>query len=131
MHAALSCRLGAFLAILALVATSWARAADYTTIWIDPGKTADVYWAVNLSGRVYLAADRDGQPACLDYWWIAWPFTQIKGLGRVCGRATFDLPGLSNVAIGGKLRAGGADARTRIRGTADERVAHRFPEISF
>lgn len=108
-----------------------ALAADYETIWVGPGQSVDVYWGVNLSGKVFVAADADGQPSCLDYWWITWPLGRNVGLGRHCGRATFDLPGLGSFAIGGKLRAGGADAKTRIRGTADERVAHRFPEISF
>lgn len=106
-------------------------AEDYDTFWIEPGTSVDVYWNVNLSGRVYLAADIGGGPACLDYWWIVWPFTQIKNLGRFCGRAAFDLPGISDFAIGGKLRAGGATAKTRLRGTADESIAHRFPEINF
>ena len=130
----LSGRVLAGLAIVGLalsVPANVARAEDYTTVWIEPGKTEDVYWSINLSGKVYLTADVDGQPACLEYWWIVWPFTQIKKLGQVCGRATFDLPGLSDFAIGGKLRAGGASARTRLRGTSDERVAHHLPELKF
>jgi hypothetical protein len=124
----------AWLALTALMVEPLAQAAhaeDYSTVWVDPGRSVDVYWDINLSGRVFLAADVDGRAACLDYWWIVWPFTQIKQLGRHCGRATFDLPTLSDWAIGGKLRAGGADARTRLRGASSESVAHQFPEISF
>jgi hypothetical protein len=122
-----------FRVIVALVAMCAlpARAEDYKTVWVSPGESVDVYWDINLSGKVYLAADIDGRPACLDYWWIVWPFAQVKNVGRHCGRASFDLPSLSDWAIGGKLRAGGADARTRLRGTAQESVAHRFPEIAF
>lgn len=108
-----------------------ARADDLVTIWVDPGVNVDVYWNINLSGTVYIAADIDGRPACLDYWWIVWPFTQIVQLGKHCGHAKFELPGLSNFALGGKLRAGGAEARTRLRGTSNEKVAHNFPEIAF
>ncbi|MBI5262913.1 MAG: hypothetical protein HY852_13955 [Bradyrhizobium sp.] len=124
----------AWLVLAILMANSLAHAAraeDYKTIWVDPGQSVDVYWDINLSGKVFLAADINGHAACLDYWWIVWPFTQIKQLGRHCGRATIDLPTLSDWAVGGKLRAGGAEARTRLRGTASEAVAHRFPEISF
>ena len=119
------------LGLVLSVPVSLARAEDYTTVWIEPGRTQDIYWSINLSGKVYLTADVDGQPACLEYWWIVWPFTQIKKLGRACGRATFDLPGLSDFAIGGKLRAGGALTRTQLRATSDERVAHRLPELKF
>lgn len=90
-----------------------------------------MYWEVNLSGKVFIAADTDGQPACVNYWWITWPFGRNVDVGRHCGRAEFELPGLGSFAVGGKLRAGGADAKTRIRGTADEHVARMFPEISF
>jgi hypothetical protein len=118
-------------AVLGPMPSSGARAEDYVTVWVDSGQSVDVYWSVNLSGTVYLAADIDGRAACLDYWWIVWPFTQIKQLGRFCGRAKFELPGLSDFAIGGKLRAGGAESRTRLRGTSIESVAHNFPEIHF
>jgi hypothetical protein len=108
-----------------------ARAADYETIWVDPRQNVDIYWEINLSGKVFLASDFDGQPACLNYWWITWPLGRKLDLGRHCGRATFALPGLGSFAVGGKLVAGGADSKTRIRGTADEAVALKFPEISF
>jgi hypothetical protein len=116
---------------MAATLASAARAEDYKTIWVDPGKNVDVYWDINLSGRVFLAADINGGPACLDYWWIVWPFTQIKQLGHHCGRVTFNLPALSDWAVGGKLRAGGANVRTRLQGTASEALAHHFPEIHF
>ncbi|MFF0948269.1 hypothetical protein ACFYE9_11510 [Rhizobium leguminosarum] len=104
-----------------------AAADEYQTIWIDKGQSVDIYWQVNLAGKVYLSADVAGQPACLDYWWIIYPFTQIKKLGRHCGRASFLLPGLSDWGIGGKLRAGNAEGKTRILGTSQETVANSFP----
>jgi hypothetical protein len=121
----------AFAGYLAALLSCPTHAGEYETFWVDPGKSVDVYWSINLSGKVFLVADVGGNPACLDYWWIVWPFTQIKQLGRHCGRVTFQLPTLSDWAIGGKLRAGGADAQTRVRGTAQESVAHQFPELKF
>lgn len=118
-------------AALAVLTPIVAHAADYETILVDKGQSVDVYWEVNLAGRVYVAADINGQPACLDYWWIVWPFTQVRSLGRQCGRAVFALPSLGDWAIGGKLRAGGADAPTRLRATSQESIAYKFPEISF
>jgi hypothetical protein len=89
-------------------------AAEYETILVNPGQNVDIYWEINLSGKIFLAADIHGQPACLNYWWVTWPFGRNLELGRHCGRATFELPGLGSFAVGGKLRAGGADATTRI-----------------
>src|SRR5450432_2603664 len=93
--------------LCSLLLASPVFADDYVTVWLDPGQSTDIYSAVNLSGKVYLAADVGGLPACLDYWWIVWPFTQIKSLGQHCGRVHFDIPPLHNLAIGGKLRASG------------------------
>lgn len=117
--------------VLALFSVSPALAQDYSTEMVDPGKSVLLYWNINLSGKVFVAADANGNAACLDYWWVTIPFfTEVK-LGRHCGRASFELPGLSKFAAGGKLYAGGAEQTTRIRGTSLERVARNFPEISF
>jgi hypothetical protein len=120
------------IALLALATANVpSKEEEAQTLWVDPSQTVDVYWSVNLSGTVYVAADVDGRPACLDYWWIRWPTTSIKSLGRHCGRAAFVLPGLSELAVGGKLRAGNASERTRLRGTASEKVARDFLRGSF
>lgn len=120
-----------FLILSSFAAPSQALADDYETVWVDPGENVDVYWEVNLSGTVFLSADANAQPACLNYWWITWPFGRNVDLGRHCGTVEFELPGWASFSVGGKLRAGGADARTRILGTADESVAIQFPEIEF
>jgi hypothetical protein len=112
------------LALLLGNSASNAGANDDTTVWVDPSNSVDVYWNINLSGTVRVVADVDGRPACIDYWWIQWPLGSIKSLGRHCGSASFALPGLSDLAIGGKLRAGGAEVRTRIKSSATEKVAH-------
>jgi hypothetical protein len=117
--------------ILDLILIPVAMADDVKIIWVEPGQNVDIYWSIDLSGSVFVVADNDGQAACLDYWWIAWPFTQLVQLGRHCGRATFRLPGFSSYAIGGKLRAGGADSRTRVQGTSNETVAHGLPGLAF
>jgi hypothetical protein len=114
-----------------LILMPTAVADDVKIFWVEPGQNIDVYWSIDLSGSVFVVADHEGQAACLDYWWIAWPFTQIVQLGRHCGRATFKLPGFGNYAIGGKLRAGAADIRTRIQGTSNEVVAHGLPGLAF
>lgn len=123
--------LGTTAITLAVLSASPALAQDYNTEWVEPGKSVLLYWNLNLSGKVFVAADTNGNAACLDYWWKTIPLFITLKLGRHCGRASFDLPGLSNFAAGGGLYAGGADQKTRLRGTSQERVAHDFPEISF
>jgi hypothetical protein len=117
--------------LLLAIPVSESQAEDAITVWVDPSRSVDVYWGVNLSGTIYVAADVDGRPACLEYWWIRWPTTSVKPLGRHCGAASFSIPSLADFAIGGKLRAGGADTRTRIRGSASEKVARDFFKIEF
>lgn len=98
-----------------------ASAQRVDTIWVDPGQSIDVYWEINVSGQVTVNIDANESPACLDFWWIAWPFGQVIDLGKKCGRATFDLPGLSHFSVGAKLRAGKADGRTRLQVSAVEK----------
>jgi hypothetical protein len=50
---------------LQLATGSFVSADHVRTIWIDPGQKIDIYSAINLSGTVYLAADANGQAACL------------------------------------------------------------------
>lgn len=104
---------------------------DVVTVTVEPGENADVYFQINLEGRVFVAADVDGEPACLDYWWITWPLGRVVELGRHCGRAAFDLPGFGDLAVASKLRAGGSEHRTRIQGTSSEKVARNFVDLSF
>lgn len=116
---------------LATTTNTRAFATEFETYWVEPSSDVDAYWSINLSGRVFLTADIGGEPACLEYWWITWPFGRVKNLGRYCGHVSFDIPGVSDLAVGGKLRVGGATGLTRLRGTASEAVAHRLPGINF
>lgn len=103
------------------------RSEDYRTVWVEVGESTDIYWELNLKGKLYLYAEADGKAACLDYWWIVWPLSQIKKLGTHCGKAEFEIPGLRQLALGGKLRAGNATVRTKVIGTSSELVARTLP----
>ncbi|MFC0339163.1 hypothetical protein [Paracoccus niistensis] len=120
---------GVLLFIVTLPASAISR--DWTTVWVNPDENVDVYTQVNMSGEVHVASDVNGSPACVDYWWITWPFGRVQQLGRHCGRASFEIPGWSSLAISSRLRAGGAESRTRIQGSAIEEIAKNFPEINF
>jgi hypothetical protein len=106
------------------IAASAARAADYQVIAIDPGQTVDVYFEIDLSGTVALRIETAGGPGCAEFWWIKWPFANISSLGRICGTTHIPIPGLTALAISGKLRASGVSKPTKIIAASSERVAN-------
>lgn len=78
--------------VLAILRGSPVCAADYETVWVDTGTAVDVYWNVNLSGKVFVVADINGNPACLDYWWIVWPFTQSRSWVAIAAEQRLTCP---------------------------------------
>jgi hypothetical protein len=104
-----------------------AAAADYQVIDILPGQTVDVYFEINLSGTVTLRIATKAGPGCAELWWIRWPLGDIKSLGKRCGSVRLALPGFSDFAIAGKLRATGVNVPTKIVAAANERVANTVP----
>ena len=100
------------------------QAADYQVIDVQPGQTVDVYFEFNLSGSVSLRIATKAGPGCADMWWIKWPLGDIQSLGRRCGSARLSLPGITDFAFAGKLRATGVSVPTKIVAAASERVAN-------
>jgi hypothetical protein len=100
------------------------RAADYQLIAVNPGQSVDVYFEINLSGTLTLRVETITGPGCAEFWWITWPFGNIHSLGRLCGTTRISVPGLSQLAISGKLRASGVTKPTKIIAAANERVAN-------
>jgi hypothetical protein len=101
-----------------------AQAADYQVIDVQPGQTVDVYFEINLSGSVSLRIVTKNGPGCAELWWIKWPLGDIKSLGKKCGNARFALPGITDFAVAGKLRATGVSVPTKIIAASNERVAN-------
>lgn len=100
-------------------------AADPQHIDLVKGGTADVYFKVNITGKVYVSMGaRPGESACAEFWWIKWPFGTVEPLGRHCGFSSFDIPGLTSFAFLAKLRAGGAINDVKLAVSATESVAH-------
>jgi hypothetical protein len=100
------------------------RAADYQLIEVNPGQSVDVYFEINLSGTVALRIETAAGPGCAEFWWIKWPFGNISSLGKLCGITRVGIPGLSELAISGKLRASGVTKPTKIIAASNERVAN-------
>jgi len=102
-----------------------AVAADPQRVDLAKGGTADVYFEMNISGKLFVSmAARPGESACADFWWIKWPFGTVESLGRHCGFASFDIPGLTSFAVSAKLRAGGPANDVKLAVSATEAVAH-------
>ena len=116
----------ASLLFAALVLAVPARAAEnYQIIDVPTGAPRDVYFEINLSGKVYLhLVAENGAEACAEFWWIKWPVGNIKSLGRHCGNAEFETPGLLDFAFSAKLRVGGANTHPKIVASDDVQVAN-------
>jgi hypothetical protein len=99
-------------------------AADYQVINIQPGQTVDIYFEVNLSGNVSLRIATKSGPGCAELWWIKWPLGNIKSLGKKCGATRLSIPGITDFAVAGKLRAGGVNVHTKIIAASSEQVAN-------
>jgi hypothetical protein len=100
------------------------HAADYQVIDVQPGQTVDVYFEINLSGAVsFRIVTRTGL-GCAELWWIKWPLGDIKSLGKKCGTGKLSIPGLTDFAVAGKLRATGVNVPTKIIAASNERVAN-------
>ena len=63
----------------------------------------DVYFAINLRGKVFVTITNEQGSACAKFWWIKWPFGNTGSLPNVCGAGEFEIPTLPNIAA--KLRA--------------------------
>lgn len=91
---------------------------------LPPNSAGDVYFQVNMSGTVFVNVMDPEGAGCAEFWWILWPFGNIKELGRHCGGASFEIPRLMSLSISSKLRAATGSRPVKI-GVADKaEVAH-------
>jgi hypothetical protein len=115
-------------AVLTISLNSESPAAnDLQIVDVLPDQASDVYFFVNLRGRLYLKiAAAGGNRPCAEFWWITWGFGNIKDVGERCGSFTLDIPepSLTDPVISGKLRTSGAPYRLKIAVSAYENVAH-------
>src|SRR5207248_2225009 len=95
----------AFAVVFGTLAPQVGRTADYQVIDVQPGLTVDVYFEINLAGTVALRIATKTGPGCAELWWIKWPLGDIKSLGKKCGSARLAIPGITDFAVAGKLRA--------------------------
>jgi hypothetical protein len=107
-----------------LLVPSSAAGADFQVISVESGHNTDVYFEINVSGKVYLAIYAPpGGDACANFWWIKFPLGSIKDLGRHCGTVSLEIPGLAELTLSAKLRVGTAKQPLKIIAAANEKVA--------
>ena len=118
---------GAAAIFLSALACGVAQAADPQIIELKPNESADAYFSVNISGKVFVRiASKPGEEACAEFWWIKWPLGEVAQLGRHCNGASFEIPGLFGwpPTISSKLRVGGAKNPVKLAVSATEQVAN-------
>jgi hypothetical protein len=108
-----------------------ANAADYNITEIQSGDTADVFFEINTTGKLYLSIRGKDGFGCVDLWWIIWPLGSIAEVGKRCRNVTLDIPGWSKLAAASKLRARAIAGPVKIIGSSNEKVAFGFPKVSF
>ena len=102
-----------------------AQVNDLRIYTVQKGQSSDLYFEINLKGTVYVhVAAKPGESNCANFWWIKWPFGNIKSLGRHCGSAGFKIPGVFDFAASSKLRVGASDNEVKIAVSASESVAN-------
>lgn len=103
-----------------------AQVRDLEIHTIQKGQSSDLYFQINLKGRVFInIASRAGESNCANLWWIKWPLGNIEDLGRHCGLASFEIPTLfRNLAFSSKLRVGATENEIKIAVAASESVAN-------
>jgi hypothetical protein len=116
---------GIAVALLFCLVCATALARDYQIISVAAGDTADVYFEINLAGKVYLRiVAPPGSEPCANFWWIKWPFGNVEEVGRICGGTQIDVPGLTHFAISAKLRVRAGSNSLKVVAAANERVAN-------
>ena len=114
---------------MAALAGHSVMAADPQIIEVKPGESADAYFSVNISGKVFIKiAAKPGEEACADFWWIKWPAASVTQLGRHCNAASFEIPGLFGwpPSVSSKLRVGISKNVVKLAVSATEQVANSY-----
>jgi hypothetical protein len=110
---------------------SWGQAANYHITDIAAGDTADIFFEINIAGKVYLSIRGRSGSECVDLWWIRWPLGSVDRLGKRCGNIALKIPGLADTSVAAKLRGRAINGPVKIVGSSNESVAFDFPPFSF
>ena len=100
---------------------------------IRDGETKKVYWAINITGVVYLSIRSRTGTGCARMFWRPIPtFGRTFSLNDVCGNVRAEVPGSSKWAVGGELwaRANQGDIAI-VLGSKSEQVVYDFPAVEF
>jgi hypothetical protein len=114
-------RLGLLITCVLFAAIANSR-DDVQIIDILAGQQADVFFQINTTGKLYLKIVAQSGESCINLWWIKWPSNSVEQLGRKCGNVIIDTPDVPNGAQAARLRAGPANAHTKIAVFSDASV---------
>lgn len=101
--------------------------ADGDQVRINPNETKDLYFFINLSGRLYYKVQNKSGTNKVKAWWVKGPFGSVEGVGNLVGSGNIPFKGL----LWGKLKVSDADSETVIYVTEEAKVANNFPTIHF
>jgi hypothetical protein len=90
--------------IVSLVALSGGSSVSTKKINVRAGQAADLWFGINVTGKVHFAIrTRDGNNKT-QMWWIMEPLGTVKRLGTVADHGTLEIPGKMKGSISAKLR---------------------------
>jgi len=97
------------------------------TIVISPGEIKQIFFFINIKGRVLFKITNRSGTNSIGLRWIKGPFGSVENLGRITGTGSLEFKGF----IWGKLKALDADSETVIQITERAEVANKFPPVEF
>jgi hypothetical protein len=97
------------------------------TIEINIGETKEVYFYINLTGKLHYKISNESGTNRLKFWWVKGPFGNVEGLGELIGEGSLPYKGL----VWGKLKASSADSQTFVQIEESSKIVTKFPPIYF
>jgi hypothetical protein len=93
------------LVLYVLGTVSGAQKPQVREIKIPAGKSSDLWFGINVTGKLnYSICTRDGSNK-LRMWWIMEPLGTVKQLGSLANTGTLKIPSALDASISAKLRA--------------------------
>lgn len=82
---------------------------------LSAGETKDVWFGVNLTGKLTIGIRTQDGINAADFWWITWGVGSVKNLGAFSNVQTIEIPiSLFKGVISAKLRARAAQSPTVV-----------------
>jgi hypothetical protein len=80
------------------------RPAALKEVKVAAGQTADLWFGVNVKGKIHYAIRTKHGSNQMRMWWITEPLGAVKQLGMLKNSGSLDIPSKLNASIVAKLR---------------------------